>query len=174
MEILTWPLPPFTKLHIIHPRGGQHKVAASSMSFVPASDRDPRLWALLLISYALGQVTNLSKPVFPSTIWRKYWIFLRLLSKISCDLSSMPANSKCSMMALLLRLLRAVIRIIGITVWSQITMIWGDQYLGTDLPLIQMTVATLWLSIDETSLVAFNWRKQIRKSLEMPQPPKPI
>ena len=112
--------------------------------------------------------------VFPSTIWRKYWIFLRLLSKISCDLSSTPANGKCSMMALLLRLLRAVIRIIGLIVWSQITMIWGDQYLGTDLALVQMTVSTLWFSIDETSLIAFNWRKQIRKSLEMPQPPKPI
>lgn len=98
-------------MEIIHPRGGQCKVAISSTSFVPASNRDPRLWALLLISYALGQVTNLSKPVFPSTIRRKCWIFLRLLSKISCDLGSTPANSKCSMMALLLRLLRAVIRI---------------------------------------------------------------
>ena len=59
--------PPFTKLHIIHPRGGQCKVAISSTSFVPASNRDPRLWALLLISYALGQVTNLSKPQFSHT-----------------------------------------------------------------------------------------------------------
>ena len=47
------------------------------------------------------------------------------------------------MMALLLRLLSAVIRIIGLIVWSQITMIWGDQYLGTDLALVQMTVSTL-------------------------------
>ena len=30
--------PPFTKLHIIHLRGGQCKVAVSSTSFVPALD----------------------------------------------------------------------------------------------------------------------------------------
>lgn len=40
----------------------------------------------------------------------------------------MPVNSKCSMLALLLRLLRAAIVIIAIIVQSQITMIfWGGM-----------------------------------------------
>lgn len=46
-------------------------------------------------------------------------------------------------MVLLLRLLRALIVMIAIIVHSHITRIWGDWYLGTDFPLVWMTVSTL-------------------------------
>lgn len=78
------------------------------------------------------------------------------------------------MTALLLRLLREVIVIIAIIVQSQITMIWGDWDVGTDFPLVWMMVM-LWdcQEMNEAPLVAFNWRKRIRMSFDVLQPPKP-
>ena len=52
----------------------------------------------------------------------------------------MPVNSKCSMLALLLRLLRAAIVIIAIIVQSQITMIfWGEGMGGWSWYLVHIS-----------------------------------